>query len=204
MSEQTTMGSVTPTQINVGVESSANITADEDLIKQVAAREPTALSELYQRHVRILMRVAHKFLQNRSDAEDLIHDVFLEAWHKAENYDPSRGKVVTWLILITRSRATDRQRSLAIARRHRIFSDDTGNNEISMLMPETNAEQHLLRTALKTLPDQQQRILYLNHFKGQSCQEIAQHLELPLGTVKSRLRAGMKNIKSILNPEGEA
>ena len=178
--------------------------ADEKLVEEIAARDQTALAGLYSRYADILMGVAYRILQNRSDAEDLIHDVFLEVWNKAGNYDRSRGRVKTWLVLITRSRAVDRIRSLTLARNHAMAATEMEEQEPQGAGPDVAMDQVLVRAAAEKLDEPQRRVLHLNYFEGLSCQEIARQINAPLGTVKSRLRAAVKNLRAEFTRVGES
>ena len=91
---------------------------DQRLLIAIRQGNRTALAELYDRHASQMLAVAARILQNPRDAEALLHDVFLEAWQKAESYDAGRGTVRTWLLTRMRSRAIDRLRTVAVARAH--------------------------------------------------------------------------------------
>jgi RNA polymerase sigma-70 factor (ECF subfamily) len=92
--------------------------SDRDLLAAIGKGDHAALAELYDRHAPQMLAVALRILQDRRDAEDLLHDVFLEAWQKTDSYDAERGTVRTWLLMRVRSRAIDRMRTLAVAREH--------------------------------------------------------------------------------------
>ena len=91
---------------------------DRQILVRVVAGDHSALTQLYDRHAPVMLGVATRVLGSRRDAEDLLHDVFLEAWQKAASFDATRGSVKTWLLLRVRSRAIDRLRVLAKARAH--------------------------------------------------------------------------------------
>ena len=168
---------------------------DEAIVEAIAARKQPALTELYARYAKLLMGVAYRIFQNRTDAEDLIHDVFIEVWNKAGNYNKSRGKVKTWLVLLTRSRAVDRVRTLAVARKYAMVAQAVDESEPQCTDLDISIDQALVRAAAEKLDGPQRNVLHLNYFEGLSCQEIANQLDTPLGTVKSRLRAAVKNLK---------
>lgn len=170
--------------------------SDEALVAAIRGRDAQALSELYERHAGLLMSVAYRILNDRQDAEDLIHDVMLELWRKAENYDSSRGKVRSWLVLMTRSRAIDRVRALSTARAHAIRLHREGRPATSDHAPETSLDASLVRSAVGRLDETQRTVLQMNYFEGCTCQDIAERLNTPLGTVKSRLRAAVKRLRS--------
>lgn len=178
--------------------------SDSDLLNAVRQNDESALSELYDRHAPAIMGVAMKILRNREESEDLVHDVFVEAWQRAHTYNEQRGSVRTWLMVRTRSRAIDRLRMLATARRH-------ANEEVSS-SPEPEAtsrddpslatDHRRARASLLELPDPQREVLELAYFAGLSCTEIARRIDCPVGTVKSRMAAGLSRLRVAFSAEG--
>jgi RNA polymerase sigma-70 factor (ECF subfamily) len=157
-----------------------------------------ALVELYDRFSPILYSLAARILQDRREAEDLLHDVILEAWQNAAQYSAERGKVVTWLTLRMRSRALDRVRSPQ--RKRTTLSDDPARDELASesTAPDASADRRTVRDALELLPAEQKQVLELAYFGGLSSSEIAAHLEISLGTVKSRTAAGLTKLRARL------
>lgn len=178
----------------------SNIDTDQHIIKAVQQGNREAFAELYDQHNAWLMAVAYRILQNRRDAEDLLHDVFLEIWKKAASYDPKRGTVRSWLAIKIRSRALDRHRALSTARKH--VSEQAGleiesvstTNETSHV-----ADHNLARHMLEQLTPDQRSIIELSYFEGFTCQEIANQCQIPLGTVKSRLLRAMQTLRRQFN-----
>ncbi len=168
--------------------------ADEAaLVAAVARGDRAAFAALYQRHASVLLGVAIKIVGERREAEDLLHDVFLEAWRAAGEYDPKRANVRTWLALRMRSRAIDVVRSARVSRN----AGDAGINEV--LDEHTHSPDHLrARRAVETLSGNERVVLELAYFGGQSCSEIAKKLAMPIGTVKSRLADGMRRLRQLL------
>jgi RNA polymerase sigma-70 factor (ECF subfamily) len=174
---------------------------DERLVRAAAAGDREALGVLYDRFAPSMLAVAHRILRGRREAEDVVQDVFLEAWHRARYYDRERGTVRTWLMLRLRSRALDRLRS---ARRTAGVSlDDAGalqqpnaQDEVAMA-----PDGHVLHRALAELPDDQRTVLELGYFSGYTCAEIAARLELPVGTVKSRMSRAVAQLRAQLQRE---
>jgi len=164
-------------------QTSINEPEDQGLVQSIAEGVSAALLELYFRYSDILMGTAFQLLQNKEDAEDLLHDVFLEVWNKAGGYDPSRGTPSTWLKLITRSRALDRKRIITKARAFSLVaSEDTPRSE-QLDMTELVDYVQIL-DALDCLDEDQKIVLTLNYFEGLSCREIALKHDVPVGTVK--------------------
>jgi RNA polymerase sigma-70 factor (ECF subfamily) len=167
--------------------------ADETLIAAIGQKERAALARLYARYASTLMGIAVQILHDKTDAEDLLHDVFLEVWNKADRYDAARGQVRTWLVLLTRSRAIDRVRALAIARRHAMAAPREEASEPGAT-PDAAVDHTRVRAAVARLDTSQRTVLQLSYFQGLSCREIAERCGTPLGTVKSRLRAAVQSL----------
>ena len=143
--------------------------------------------------------MAYRVLNNQRDAEDLLHDIFLESWQKASSYNPDRGSVKTWLLLRTRSRAIDRVRRLAIAREHGMMRPASETELITQQDdPSVAPDQNRAREALAQLPEGQRLVVQLGYFEGLTCQEIATRYDIPLGTVKSRLAAAILKLRKAL------
>lgn len=170
---------------------------DEALIVQVARGDRTALAALYDRHVGVMTALAQRILGNPRDAEDLIHDVFVEVWQRAGDFDPSRGGVRTWMLVRVRSRCLDRKKSPAVKRRRALPEGD----DVLGADPRANdadLDGARLREALDALPPDQRAVLVLGYFEGLSSSEIAAHLGIPIGTVKSRVSAALGKLRERL------
>ncbi len=183
----------------LGVEQSDENLQELDLVAAVAAGETDALATLYDRYAPLLMGLAMKILQDKAEVEDLLHDVFVEVWQKAGSYDPARGTVRTWLCLRMRSRALDRSK---LSRRSRAESLDARPDEGSQEVPTNNGvevlERERLAQALAGLTDSQRTVISMAYFQGLSCSEIATALEVPIGTVKSRLAGAKRGLEKAM------
>src|ERR1041384_6981028 len=171
---------------------------DEALVAAMAAGDRGALATLYERHAALLLGLALKIVRERREAEDLLHDVFREAWRTAKDFDPKRGRVRTWLAIRMRSRALDLQKSARVSR-------NTGDGGLELLVDEaegSSPDHRRVRSALAELGSDQRRVLELAYFEGLTCAEIAQRVAIPIGTVKSRLAAGLDRLRSGLNARG--
>lgn len=192
----------------VGCENRAVRTEDEGrLLAELASGSRPALAALYDRHAAAMLGLAQRVLGDRRDAEDLVHDVFLEAWHRAHRYDPARGPVRGWLLVMVRSRALDRLRSFELARRHarqceqEALVADAGVADFDGARDVTRSRA---LEAISTLPDSQRRIVQMSSLEGLSASEIARRCGLPLGTVKSRLARGLAALRQRLGGHEEA
>jgi RNA polymerase sigma-70 factor (ECF subfamily) len=175
---------------------------DLELINAMEMGDRRAVGHLYDRHAPAMLGVASRILRDRRDAEDLVHDVFVEAWRKASSFSETRGSVRSWLLVRTRSRAIDRLRTLEVARRHARSEQAQAGDGASRSPaddPSATPDQRRARAALDALPPAQREVLELAYFEGLSCSEIASRCDAPLGTVKSRLAAGMRELRRLFD-----
>ncbi|MDJ0786726.1 MAG: sigma-70 family RNA polymerase sigma factor [Myxococcota bacterium] len=176
--------------------------ADRACIQRIQQGSEAALAELYQRHGSLMLGVATRILGSRADAEDLVHDVFVEAWQRASHYDAARGSVRSWLLMRARSRALDRLRSLAVVRRH--ASEVAAEPKPEPAEPSEHPDRARARRALESLPESQRAVLELAYFGGLSASEIAARLQAPTSTIKSRAAAGLRQLRQLLQVEAPA
>lgn len=163
---------------------------DGALMRAVADGDRAALATLYDRHGARLLGLAVRLLGSRARAEDLLHDVILEVWRKAADYDPGRGSVRSWLFLHLRSRALDRLRAA-----RRLEAGETGDDRACT---HEVADQLAVRRALAVLPVEHRRVIELGYYEGLSSSEIAARIDAPIGTVKSRVRAALAGLRDAL------
>ena len=175
-------------------------TSDPDLVAAMARGDGQALGVLYDRHAPTLLATGVRILGNQREAEDLVHDVLMEAWQKAGDYDRARGSVRTWLLVRLRSRALDRWRR---AGRIKILAMEERTLDDILPAPAADPGQSVdharVRVAVQELPEAQRQVLELAYFEGLSSSEIAERLAIPIGTVKSRTAAGMAKLRSALD-----
>lgn len=174
------------------------------LIQRAAAQDREAFSQLYDRFSSLVFSLAMRMLRAQCDAEDLLQEVFMQVWRQAGSYNQERGSPEAWIINIARSRAIDKLR--AIRRRDRIFvlTDDPAGAESPDNVESTagDSESKLaMNSALANLPEAQRKVLELAYFDGLSQTEIADRLKEPLGTVKTRMRAGIQRLRSIIGAQ---
>lgn len=166
------------------------------LVRGIAGGDRQALARLYDRYASVLLALAMRIIRDRREAEDLLHDVFLEVWRSAKDYDLTRGRVRTWLIIRMRSRALDVTKSARVSRR-------SGDPEVIDRMPAEgdiggSPDRQRVRAALAELGPEQRHVLELAYFEGLSCSEIAERVGIPIGTVKSRLAAALGKLRHTL------
>jgi RNA polymerase sigma-70 factor (ECF subfamily) len=167
----------------------------------MASGDGDALRELYDAHARAVYSLAIRILRSQSDAEDIVQEVFVQAWRSAARYDATRGTVAGWLLMLAKSRAIDRLRS---RRARPELSDEAGAPEpadtgaapdIQVVRGEQASR---VKAALEQLPLLQRTALELAYYEGLTHAEIADHLEQPLGTVKTRIRQGLLKLRDAL------
>jgi RNA polymerase sigma-70 factor, ECF subfamily len=175
--------------------------ADQLALAGLARGDETALASLYDRHATGVYSLALRILQDVGDAEDIVQEVFTQAWRQASRYDARRGAVVAWLLTMARTRALDRLR----ARRTRtqdVIDDDVAEVSDPVALQDAmllSGEQvSRVRAALSQLPVLQRVALELAYYEGLTHAEIAARLEEPLGTVKTRIRSAMLKLRDAL------
>jgi len=178
---------------------------DRELMARVEARDTDALAELYDRHAARLLGLARRILGESGESEEVLQEVFLFAWRAAATFDPSRGNVLTWLLIATRSRAIDRVRSRRSPSRPELRSlEDIGEGPAGKDDVEGASAgrewEAICRGAVGELPEDQRRALELAYFEGLTQQEIAERTGTPLGTVKTRVRLGLMKLRERLRP----
>ncbi len=168
------------------------------LLRRVASGDGEALLALHQRYVNLVYSMALHVLQDRALAEEVTQDVFLKLWQRSERYDVQRGQFSTWLLSVTRFAAIDRLRYEGRRRSVSLTTDD-GAAEIEIEHAdhgEWERGQHL-RLLLEELPAEQRDLIEMAYFGGMTHSDLAEHFNLPLGTVKSRLRLGLQRLRSL-------
>jgi RNA polymerase sigma-70 factor (ECF subfamily) len=185
---------------------SAAAEADRAAVHRMARGDRDALADLYDRHARLLYSLALRMVRLQADAEDVLQDVFAQVWRQAARYDTSRGSVVGWLVTLTRSRALDRLRR---GRARPLATDDERRaHEVPDTAPGVDlvlvsAEQAAaVRAALDALPENQRVPLELAYYEGLSQSEIAARLDVPLGTIKTRMRHALVRLREAVADQG--
>ena len=178
--------------------------ADRALIERIESRDAEALALLYDRHAGRLMGLAHRILGDTGEAEEVLQEVYLHVWKAAATFDPSRGPVLAWLLVATRSRSIDRVRSRRTGWSAGARSLEEAPEPASREDVEADAAgrewEAQCRAVISELPEDQRRVLELAYFDGLTHQEIAARTATPLGTVKTRVRLGLMKLRERLLP----
>jgi RNA polymerase sigma-70 factor, ECF subfamily len=172
---------------------------DIQLVRAAAKGDSHALAGLYDRYASCLLAVGQRILGTRREAEDLLHDVFLEVWRHAGDYDRTRGSVRAWLLMRMRSRALDRRRAQGRARVVLLDNGKMPEHETAALDdPSLAPDRRVVRKAIAELPKDQRVVLELGYFEGLTSTEIAERVEIPVGTVKSRVARALSQLRASL------
>jgi RNA polymerase sigma-70 factor (ECF subfamily) len=181
--------------------------ADEDLMSFVEGGDTAAFAALYDRHGRAAYSLAYRMMGEKQAAEDVVQEAVLKVWRSAGSYRAQRGSVRTWILSIVRNRGIDHLRSRASRlRMQEKVEAQAPTSQPSEAFSETwrNSQGEQIRTAMSTLPPEQLKILELAYFSGYTHVEIAALLDVPLGTVKGRMRLGLKKIRDFFDSRAEA
>jgi RNA polymerase sigma-70 factor, ECF subfamily len=172
--------------------------ADINVVQRLAAGDRDAVAELYDRHAARVMGLALRIVRNSSDAEDVVQEVFSQAWRTAPNYQPARGTVAGWLLMMARTRAIDRLRSRE-SRRDAVDGPELDGlpADVAPVSEQLIASQQAarVREAMMTLPVEQRTALELAYFEGLTQTEIAERTQTALGTVKTRIRTALTSLR---------
>lgn len=166
-----------------------------ELLRRIGVGDEAALVALHRQYANLVFSMALYIVRDHATAEEVTQDVFLAIWRRAASYEAVRGTVATWLLTITRRRAIDYERRRAV---RPPSVDVTATETLSLNDAVFDAEQFDVRQALEQLPPEQRQILQLLYFRGLTHQEVAEHLTVPIGTVKSRVRLAMERLRRIL------
>ena len=169
--------------------------SDIALLDRVIARDAGAIGELYDRHSRLLFGLIVRIVRDRSEAEEVLQEVFVQVWTRADTYNVALGVPAAWLVRIARNRAIDRLRANNVRAR----TAEATPLPPPVESPEAHAamteQRRTVARALDTLPPEQRQLIEDAYFLGLTQSELAERFRLPLGTVKTRIRTGMLSLR---------
>lgn len=180
---------------------------DEMLMSGIQHKEQDAVAMLYDRYSNVLKGLIMRVIHNESESDDVLQEVFVEIWNRAESFTPEKGKPLGWMVTLTRRRAIDRLRKRqAYCRAEERLQLETEQQPEAWLDNCIDGDivsadiRELLNRVLETLPLAQRQAIEFAYYKGMSQREIAAHTGIPLGTIKTRLELGLKKITEALKP----
>lgn len=178
---------------------------DEFLMARIQAQDEAALATLYKRHTPLLRTVIARVVHNEHDVDDLLQEVFLELWNRADHYDETKGKALGWIVTLARRRAIDRiRRRQAYARAEERLRLETEHEPQQVrhqgVEEDVNAADRaeIFQKLLAQLPVAQREALQLAYFRGMSQREIAAKTGIPLGTIKTRLELAVRKVRTAI------
>jgi RNA polymerase sigma-70 factor (ECF subfamily) len=183
------------------------VLADEELMQLVYRSKADAFEVIYDRHAGAAFSLAYRICSQRALAEDVVQEAFLSLWHSRTRYDRNRGSVRTWLLGIVHNRAIDALRRRSV--RDRGLVHDEGIEERVAAPDRTDLEvarreeAREIRDALDELPQEQSQVIELAYFGGMTHVQIAAKLQMPVGTIKGRMRLGLSKMRMALGDPAE-
>lgn len=178
--------------------STASATPDNTLLGLVATGDREAFAMVYDRHAARVYGIIRRCLIDRAQSEEVTQDAFLEIWEGAGRFDPTKGKALSWMMMIAHRRAIDRVRSSQASRTRDLAVGvrdfETSRDDVAQTV-ETRVEMDRVTRALTTLSTLHQQVITLAYTHGFTQSEIAASLAIPLGTVKSRMRDGLTRLR---------
>ncbi len=175
-----------------------SILLEKHIVELLQERNEKAISLLYEHYGDTLFGVAHKVVRDEELAQDVLQESFVKIWKKSDSYDPSKAKLFTWLFRITRNTAIDKLRSVNIKADREIQMDVSNvyNLGVEGIQPDFMDVQE----NLDKIESKYQIVLEALFFQGMTQQEASEELDIPLGTIKSRLKIGLRELKKIYGP----
>jgi len=168
---------------------------DEDLARRLQRREPEAMKDLYDRYGKLAYSVVLAVVRDAATAEDLVQETFLRVWNRIQAFEPGRGALGPWLLAIARNRAIDHVRSSSSKMDRNAFELDVREHPSLFVDMQHEVENtdyaRIIRSAIKKLNPNQQKVIELAYYEGLSQTEMAERLGQPLGTIKTWVRAAL-------------
>jgi len=173
--------------------------SEEELILLLQSRDQQAFSYLYDNYAAALNGIIYRMAENRELAEDILQEVFVKIWNNFSNYDTTKGRLFTWMLNITRNLTIDTLRSKGYKKQAKISSDE---NSVSNFTDDSRVAERFdamdIKKQLVNLKPEQRSIIDLAYFNGYTQDEISKEMGIPLGTVKTRMRAAIIELRKML------
>ena len=187
----------TPIMLAVMVEQMQRNKEDVTLLERIQRRDEQGVAKLYDRYAALLYTLAFRIVATQEESEDVVQEVFLQVWNKANSYIKERGTVYSWITTLTRNKAIDRVRSKRYKQKSKETTLDAVDNTLATQSSNPHQAvvlkeyQEIVTAAKKKLSSIEAKILELSYYGGYSQTEIAELLKMPLGTVKTKMRQGI-------------
>jgi RNA polymerase sigma-70 factor (ECF subfamily) len=173
---------------------------EEKLVEGLKQKNPSALEYLYDHYSGALYGVILRIVKTEDVAEEVLQDVFMKIWDRIDSYDPAKGKLFTWMVNVARNQAIDKTRSGEISRQQKTRDIETVVSKIdNREFTELSIEGIGVKELLKSLPSEQLFVIEHLYFKGYTQSELAEDCNIPLGTIKTRLRLAMQHLRTSLD-----
>lgn len=175
--------------------------SDVELIERLQRHDPQALADLYDRYGRLVYSLILRVVRDSGTAEDLVQETFLRVWNRAQGLDSNKGSIGPWLLAVARNRAIDYLRSAGGRERNAMEFEETDHPALYTDMEHdliTSDSARRIKTAMERLSPNQRQVIELAYFEGLSQTEMAERMGQPLGTVKTWVRAALKNLRDEL------
>ena len=176
--------------------------ADQILLSRIKEGDKSAFKEIYIRFSQVVFNLAFRMLRSREEAEEVVQEIFLQLWNKADSYDPERGAVSTWIINIARSRSIDKLRMLGFKDVTLELNEEgvSSKSDFTRILEDREERKKIIQQALDSLPENQRIAIEMVFFEGLTHIEAAEKLNEPVGTIKTRIRLGVLKLKEKISP----
>ncbi len=183
------------------VKRNSDNSADELLIRLIAEKDQSALSMFYDNRSKLIYSLVFNIVKSVPDAEEVTEDVFFKVWQKADTYDKSKGSVLAWLVTIARRMALDRTRSKHYKHQQSDVTMEEAfvHSEAGTAYVTNPGDKTDVNRALENLDNSHRELIDLSYYQGMSQTQIADQLDMPLGTVKSRMRSALKQLRQVFD-----
>lgn len=171
--------------------------ADLDLMRRVAANDPGAVGELYDRFGSLVFRMAYQSMPSRAEAEDAVQEIFVRLWRTAKRYDPKRSALVTWVMLISRRHLVDKLRRTQARIKATALDEGQGGMRTEQAISRMERDERFgtLLGRIAALPDLQRTVVMRAYLGGQTLRQIGEELDTPIGTIKSALSRALVRLR---------
>lgn len=171
---------------------------EQELVESLKKKDQQAYSYLYDNYAGALYGIIIKMLHKEETAQDLLQEVFVKIWRNIDSYDPGKGRLYTWMLNITRNAAIDVLRSSRFNQDKKISTIENNVHNSNILTTSQKTDHLGLKSIVGGLKEEYRQIIDLAYFKGYTQEEIAQALSIPLGTVKTRSRSALIQLKTLM------